>query len=96
MANISRLHSPLPADSRIGAEHLDDATTRLSRGLRTIYKSLRNRFAARALETLTDRELADIGLSRHDVVAGFRKPGLLDPTVEFADRARANSRAMRR
>lgn len=96
MADISRFHSPLPADSRIGADHIDAAATRLSRGPRTVYKSLRNRFAARALEDLTDRELADIGLSRHDVIAGFRKPGLLDPTVEFADRARANTRAMRR
>ena len=96
MADITRFHSPLPADSRIGADHIHGVTNRLTQGLRGYYKSLRNRFAARALEDLTDRELADIGLSRQDIVAGFRKPGLLDPTVEFADRARANSRAMRR
>jgi Domain of unknown function (DUF1127). len=95
MADISPIHSPLPADSRIGAVHSQDVATRLVQGLRGFYKAMRNRVAARALEELTDRELADIGLSRHDLVAGFRKPRQLDPTIEFASRARANTRAMR-
>lgn len=91
----SRIQSPLPADLTIGAGYLDAATTGFAQTLRDFVKALRNRLAARALDDLTDRELADIGLSRQDVMAGFRKPGQLDPTIEFASRARANTRVMR-
>jgi len=53
--------------------------------------ALINRRMARKLADLSDRELADIGLTRDDVRCGFSMPLNADPTVELARRARLNS-----
>ena len=94
MTRYSRIPSPLPVDTATGAVFVDFGSTRLTRGLHNLWKSLRNRMAARALIDLSDRELADIGLSRGDVHAGFRSATAIDPTIEIACRARSNSRCM--
>ncbi|MDF1606815.1 DUF1127 domain-containing protein [Hoeflea sp. YIM 152468] len=54
-------------------------------------KALVRRQLARKLDELSDRELADIGLTREDVHFGMSMPRNADPTVELARRARLNS-----
>lgn len=54
-------------------------------------KVLFNRRLARKLDEMSDRELADIGLTRDDVRFGISMPFNADPTVELARRARFNS-----
>lgn len=51
-------------------------------------ESLGNRWMARDLADLNDRELADIGLVRDDLYQAFSVPFASDPTVALADAAR--------
>jgi uncharacterized protein YjiS (DUF1127 family) len=57
-----------------------------------LLSALRNRRAAHRLAEFSDRDLADIGLTRDDVGYGLSQPLSVDPTVEFAHRARVNAR----
>lgn len=54
-------------------------------------KVLVHRRLARKLDELSDRELADIGLTREDVRFGISMPFRADPTIELARRAQLNS-----
>lgn len=95
MTQQTRHISPLPIDTVTGAVSLDYASTRLGRGVRNFWKALRNRFAAHALAEMSDYQLADIGLTRHDVTESLAQEVALDPTLELARRARINTRYVR-
>lgn len=60
-----------------------------------LFKTVRNRAAARALANLSDHQLADIGLTRQDLVASLKSDYRDDPTIELALRARTNTRQVR-
>ena len=64
--------------------------------LRMVTRALVNRAAVRRLNEFSDRELADIGLTREDLGHAFSKPLTVDPTIEFARRARENRRKLER
>ena len=85
--------TPLHAASTVGISATGTRFNAL-RQLRKLVAALRNRIHARALDNLSDRELADIGLTRTDVQAAFRSGPSVDPTIEVARRARANTRTM--
>lgn len=57
---------------------------------RPLAKALFNRRLARKIEELSDHELSDIGLTRDDVRYSLSMPLSVDPTTEFARRARLN------
>lgn len=59
---------------------------------RKLARAVLNRRVARKLEEFSDRELADIGLTRDDVGHGLSMPLSTDPTLEYARRARLNTR----
>ncbi|WP_420408318.1 DUF1127 domain-containing protein [Hoeflea sp.] len=63
---------------------------------RNVNRALINRAGARRLKEFSDRELADIGLTREDLGHAFSKPLTVDPTIEFARRARENRRQLDR
>lgn len=54
-------------------------------------RALKNRRAAAKLDNLSDHELSDIGLTRDDLRFGRSMPLSMDPTVEYASRARRNA-----
>ncbi len=56
---------------------------RVARGLRAIIRALLNRREFDRLYMLTDRELADIGLFRADLVIVSRSPFVVDPTTQL-------------
>jgi len=56
---------------------------RVARGLRAILGALLNRREVDRLYTLTDRELADIGLFRADLIVVSRSPLGVDPTRQL-------------
>lgn len=95
MTRHSRIISPLPYDTATGAVSIDYASTHLLRGVRMFFKAVKNRVAASALSEMSDRQLADIGLTRNDVVASFASELRHDPTIELALRARTNTRQVR-
>jgi uncharacterized protein YjiS (DUF1127 family) len=59
---------------------------------RTLVRILRNRAVAQKLEEFSDHQLNDIGLTREDLGIALSKPLTVDPTIEFARRARGNMR----
>lgn len=86
-------HASFPVNTATGNNLADFASVPLIPSFRNLWKALRNRVTARSLIDLSDYELADIGLSRSDVHAGFRSTEI-DPTIEIACRARQNGRCM--
>lgn len=64
--------------------------------VRMVTRALINRAQARRLNGFSDRELADIGLTRDDLGHAFSMPLTIDPTIEFARRARENRRKLDR
>ncbi|MEQ8305287.1 MAG: DUF1127 domain-containing protein [Hoeflea sp.] len=64
--------------------------------VRMVTRALINRAGARRLNEFSDRELDDIGLTREDLGHAFSKPLTVDPTIEFARRARENRRKLDR
>lgn len=59
----------------------------------SVWRALRNRLASNRLSELDDRELADIGLTRSDVVTALERSGLLDdPSRMLANAARERAR----
>ena len=63
----------------------------LASNVRRVAKAQFNRRLAKRLEEYSDKELADIGLTRDDVRYGLAIPYHSDPTIELARRARLNS-----
>ncbi|WP_299866819.1 DUF1127 domain-containing protein [uncultured Hoeflea sp.] len=59
---------------------------------RKLMRAVLNRRAAHQLREFSDRELADIGLTRDDIGVGLSMPLSTDPTLEYARRARLNTR----
>ena len=57
-----------------------------------LVRALMNRRVAVRLEQLSDHQLADIGLTVDDIRYGRSMPLTADPTVEYARRARRNTR----
>ncbi|MEQ8480977.1 MAG: DUF1127 domain-containing protein [Hoeflea sp.] len=64
--------------------------------VRMVTRALINRAGARRLHEFSDRELADIGLTRDDLGHAFSMPLTVDPTIEFGRRARENRRKLDR
>ena len=62
-----------------------------SGAMTALVRALLNRRVAGTLEQLSDHHLADIGLTRSDVRQSLAMPLSVDPTVEFARRARLNT-----
>ena len=58
------------------------------RGLAALWRTLRNREEMRKLSDLSDWELADIGLTRDDLMAAYEMPFTTDPTRMLDRRAR--------
>lgn len=94
MSQNTSTATPLHAASPVGISATGTVRFNVMRRLRNLVKALRNRMNARSLDNLSDRELADIGLTRTDVQAAFRSGPSVDPTIEVARRARANTRTM--
>ncbi len=86
--------TPLHAASTVRTSATGTVRFNAMRQLRKLVTALRNRINARALDNFSDRELADIGLTRIDGQMAFRSGPSLDPTTEMARRAQANSRTM--
>ncbi len=58
----------------------------------SILRAMRNRWSATSLSDLDDRQLADIGLTREEVMAILRSTRLIDdPTAQLARSARKHS-----
>jgi uncharacterized protein YjiS (DUF1127 family) len=56
------------------------------------WRALRNRMSASSLHEMDDRQLDDIGITRHDVVAALERSGLLDdPSLLLSRAARQRS-----
>jgi uncharacterized protein YjiS (DUF1127 family) len=60
------------------------AVSRVSNGLRALLRSLLNRREVNRLGSLSDHELADIGLMRTDLVVAMRAPVGVDPTARLS------------
>ncbi|PWW01564.1 uncharacterized protein DUF1127 [Hoeflea marina] len=86
--------TPLHAANSVRTAATGSVRFNAMRQLRKLAQAFRNRINARALDKLSDRELADIGLTRIDVRMAFRSGPSVDPTTEMARRARANTRTM--
>lgn len=92
MPALARLHvvSGLPSAALLG---------RVAVLVSATLRALRNRREVSRLGELSDRELADIGLTRIDLAAVSRLPLAVDPTRHLAPlveaRARAEERAAR-
>ncbi|MFB9950477.1 DUF1127 domain-containing protein [Rhizobium puerariae] len=60
---------------------------------KSVWRAFRNRLASNYLHELDDRQLDDIGLSRHDVVIALDRSGVLDdPSLLLSRAARERSR----
>ncbi|MBW3097129.1 DUF1127 domain-containing protein [Pseudohoeflea sp. DP4N28-3] len=69
------------------------ATRILVLGVGAMRLRARNRRAARILAEMTPEQLADIGLTRHDLAASIRAESQGDFTRELARRARLNAQS---
>ncbi|RWX77100.1 DUF1127 domain-containing protein [Neorhizobium lilium] len=59
----------------------------------SVWRALRNRFASNRLYDLDDRQLDDIGITRHDVVVAMERSGVLDdPSLLLSGAARERAR----
>ena len=59
---------------------------------KSVWRAFRNRLAANSLYDLDDSQLADIGITRHDVVMALDRSGVLDdPSRLLAGVARQRS-----
>ena len=67
--------------------------TRVASGIRSFLRAIFNRGEAVRLHDLSDHQLADIGLTRTDLVVAMRAPFGVDPTVELAALANERIRA---
>lgn len=60
---------------------------------KAVWRALKNRLASNRLHELDDRELCDIGLTRHDVAAALDHSGVLaDPSRLLERAAQINAR----
>jgi uncharacterized protein YjiS (DUF1127 family) len=78
-------HTSFPAASATRAAAL---VKRVSNGVRTILRAWRNRHHAATLHELSDHQLADIGLTRADLVVAMHAPLHTDPTARLSSLAR--------
>lgn len=62
--------------------------TRVANGVSSLFRALKNRREVNRLGYLSDHELADIGLTRTDLIVAARSPFAIDPTQRLADFAR--------
>lgn len=61
--------------------------------VKSVWRAFRNRLAANCLHDLDDRQLDDIGLTRHDVVMALDHSGALDdPSLLLSRAARERAR----
>jgi uncharacterized protein YjiS (DUF1127 family) len=88
--------APAPVSSNSFVSALNRALVYTAVKVRNVNRALINRAGARRLKEFSDRELADIGLTRDDLGHAFSKPLTVDPTIEFARRARENRRKLDR
>ena len=69
---------------------IDDRTravatvVRVASGFRTLLRTVVNRRKGNGLYDLSDHQLADIGLTRTDLVVAMRSPLGVDPTAELS------------
>lgn len=60
---------------------------------KSVWRVFRNRLASNSLHDLDDRQLDDIGLTRHDVVMALDRSGVLDdPSLLLSRAARERAR----
>ena len=60
---------------------------------KSVWRALRNRMASNDLSELDDRQLADIGITRSDVMVALHDSGLLDdPSLLLSNAARNRAR----
>lgn len=60
---------------------------------KSVWRAFRNRLASNRLHDLDDRQLDDIGITRHDVVKALNHSGALDdPSLLLSRAARERSR----
>lgn len=64
------------------------AVARVVNGFSSLFRALKNRRQVNRLGHLSDRELADIGLMRTDLIVAMRSPIGIDPTQRLSDFAR--------
>ncbi|MDE1159632.1 MAG: hypothetical protein PW791_15420 [Neorhizobium sp.] len=68
-------------------------TRTLTRGVKSVWRTLSNRIKANAVYELDDYQLDDIGLTRRDVTAALDRSGLLDdPSLLLSRAARERAR----
>ncbi|KGD86181.1 MULTISPECIES: DUF1127 domain-containing protein [Rhizobium/Agrobacterium group] len=61
--------------------------------VQSVWRAFRNRLASNCLHDLDDRQLNDIGLTRHDVVMALDRSGSLeDPSLLLTRAARERAR----
>lgn len=77
---------PMDSSCRSGARMI--VLSRLMRVLATLYRKWKNRREVFRLGELSDRELADIGLTRSDLHVAISSPFGTDPTSWLATQAR--------
>ena len=60
---------------------------------KSVWRAFRNRMASNRLHDLDDRQLNDIGITRHDVVMALNQSGALDdPSLLLSRAARERAR----
>ncbi|WP_105438983.1 DUF1127 domain-containing protein [Neorhizobium sp. T25_13] len=60
---------------------------------KSVWRAFRNRLASNRLHDLDDRQLNDIGITRHDVVMALNRSGVLDdPSLLLSRSARERAR----
>jgi uncharacterized protein YjiS (DUF1127 family) len=60
---------------------------------KSVWRAFRNRLASNRLHDLDDRQLNDIGITRHDVVMALNRSGVLDdPSLLLSRAARERAR----
>lgn len=67
--------------------------TRLWTWVKAAFRAIRNRMATNPLQELDDYQLADIGVTRHDVNRALNHSGVLDdPSLLLSNAARQRAR----
>nr|CAD6423505.1 hypothetical protein REQ54_02503 [Rhizobium sp. Q54] len=68
--------------------------TAASSFMKTVWRVVRNRWAANGLHGLDDRQLDDIGLTRHDLMKATHGSGLFDdPAALLSESARLRAKS---
>ena len=82
--DLELLHKPRRAEGRLGLVLLRT---------RSAWRAIRNRLSANSLYEMDDRQLEDIGITRHDLVMALERSGVLDdPSLLLSRAARIRSR----